>query len=968
MLVDDLARELNGLYEQPICNLVDEVNLRRTARGREAVTAREIVEIIAVEDSNSPAVRAFQMALRFWDVDDDSRLTASKGTHERRTQVLGELGLSEFKAAINDVYPVTGARHYVISSKPIWQQWYTPSIGSQLYWREYVKTLRGKGLSEDEVGELSRSVDDIMRRISAPFSEDPYQSKGLVVGHVQSGKTSHFAGLIAKAISSGYKLIIVLTGTIEMLRAQTQRRLDMELIGKENILQGRSEDDPDVLKDVDYVLDDPDWKKFVSFGDISEDPLAPGIIRLTTHSSDFRSLRQGLEALDFQKDKKHRGLPIFAQENLTGMPVRMLVLKKNSTNLQKVIRDLKSIHSNLQEVPALLIDDEADQASPNTRKNSPSPEPGDEDKKERTAINRHISTLLQLMPRAQYVGYTATPFANVFIEPDDYEDIFPKDFIVSLEPSNAYLGSHHFHDIEIDLERDKSDLSTSNEAAFARRVFARDDESERREIMRALDSFVLTGAIKKYRQDLGILGDYKHHTMLAHTSAFKATHSELKTLVDEAWAQGAYHSPETVSRLWSLLEDDFLALDKARNWNHAFPNDKKGLSDCIGAAIAEIQKNHSPAVIVNSDKDLESSPLDFIAGPQWRVVIGGAKLSRGFTIEGLTISYFRRRSSTQDALMQMGRWFGYRPGYGDLVRLFIGAAEKQGSQEIDLYDAFTATVRDEEDFRQQLKIYSELSSEDGTPEVTPFEVPPLVYQHFGWLRPTSRNKMHNVELSYEGYSEKFIEKARHLPYSPDTNTRNFKLFQDKLLPNLDQTGKFLDADGRRIDALYGIAPAFDVFSFSQEFEYSGDTLKPTAAFIKSSIENGTIEDFFIMIHFPNIEKVEYRDIPGASLALPIVRRSRRENYGGRFVGTEKRSRRPLDAVSGRKPETADPLADSLRNPTRASMLIEIVGENPHWKPEEHFAQPSQLAVLFGYVFPFESAPNKGRMAFRARTP
>ena len=473
MLANDVARELNGLYEQPICNLVEEVNLRRTARGQDAVSAQDLSAVLAVEDSNSPAVRAFQVAVRFWDEDDDSRLTAPKGSHERRKQVLELLGLHEFEREINDVYPVAGARHYVISDKQKWEQWYRPGIGNKFYWLHYRETLLAKGLTLDEVNDLSCSVDDIMRRISAPFSEDPYQSKGLVVGHVQSGKTAHFAGLIAKAISSGYKLVIVLTGTIEMLRAQTQRRLDMELVGKENILSGRSENDKDVLREVDYVLNDPDWESFLSFGrDISEDPLVPEIIRLTTHSSDFRSLRQGLDALDFQKDKKHRSLPIFSQENLEGMPVRMLVLKKNSTNLQKVIRDLKSIHSNLQEVPALIIDDEADQASPNTKKNSSVKESGDEEKKERTAINRHISTLLTLMPRSQYVGYTATPFANVFIEPDDYEDIFPRDFIVSLEPSRSYLGARHFHDIEIDLQRDTTDMAVSNEAAFARRIRA----------------------------------------------------------------------------------------------------------------------------------------------------------------------------------------------------------------------------------------------------------------------------------------------------------------------------------------------------------------------------------------------------------------------------------------------------------------------------------------------------------------
>lgn len=960
----EIAKELRALYEQPATDLVTEVNLRLVPRGLGPISAARIVESLVSQEPNAPQVIAFHQSLAFWDVNEDARFSESPGTLERRREVLTALGLVEFENNINQSYPVPGGSHYVIGSKEEWQAWYKPELGNGFYWHSYKRVLRQKRIETAEIEKLSASVDDVMRRLSSPSAANPYQSKGLVIGHVQSGKTSHFAGLIAKSISSGYRLIIVLTGTIELLRAQTQRRLDMELVGKENILNGRKESEVELLMDVDYVGDE-DWDRFVSFDrSIVSDPSVPNIIRLTTYKNDFKSLQQGLDALDFQQDKKRMDLPVYARENLAGMPVRLLVLKKNSATLKKVIRDLKSIHTNLQEVPALIIDDEADQASPNTKKPPLRKPEEDEGKKERTAINQHISTLLKLMPRAQYVGYTATPFANVFIEPDDYEDIFPKDFIISLEPSRSYLGSKHFHDVEVDHQRDRESMVESNEAAFVRGVYAFDDDSEIQELSKALDSFVLSGAIKLYRQSQGVEGDFRHHTMLAHTSAFKQQHRDLKELVEQAWQSCSFYSPIAVSRLWELLQSDFLALSIARNLQALFPSSKEELSNFIGEALALIDREASPVVLVNSDQDIEASALNFKDRREWRCVIGGAKLSRGFTVEGLTVSYFRRRTSTQDALLQMGRWFGYRPGYGDLVRLFIGRSEKHNDKAIDLYEAFTATVRDEEEFRASLKIYAEISEQTGTPMVTPAEVPPLVYQQLGWLKPTSRNKMYNAVLTTQGYSEKFIELARHLPYEPKRTRQNFDLFRQHIAVDLTEEGQFRNSDNNPIQCLFGIIDANKILAFLDKFNYSGETLKPTANFIRDSISNGTIEDFFVMIHLPSRDNVEYRQLDNPQLQLPIVVRKRRPGTGG-FVGTERRNRAPIEAVSGRNEEPSDPLVKKFRSPKRGSMLIELVGEGAFGDASSKLLNPEQVAVFFGFVFPHGSAPNRGKVAFQA---
>jgi hypothetical protein len=969
LLAKHLEAELKAMYESPISNLVDEVNLRLVPRGENAVQAKDIVQEITRGGLNSSTAIAFHTSLAFWDNNEDSKFRAQSGSHERRAEVLRELGLMEFADEINDSFPVTGARHYVISDVQKWEKWYSPNRGNKFYWLHYKKTLLRKGYDQNGIEQLSASIDDVMRGLPDPSAESPYQSKGLVIGHVQSGKTSHFTGLIAKAISSGYKLIIVLTGTIEMLRAQTQRRLDMELVGKENILNGRSEQDYELLSDVDYVLNDAEWEKFVKFNyNLVADPSVPQIIRLTTYKSDFKALKQGLDALDFQKDRKRSGMPIFHSENLEKMPVRLLVLKKNSTTLKKVIMDLKSIHTNLQEVPALIIDDEADQASPNTKAQSkrlPADSSNSEEevlKKERTAINGHISTFLKLMPRAQYVGYTATPFANVFIEPDDSEDIFPKDFIIPLVPSDQYLGAKHFHDLDSDPNLDTSDMSVSNEAAFVRAVTASTTDEEVSEISRALDAFVLTGAIKLFRRGRGVLGDFRHHTMLVHTSAFKEQHREMKRLVDRAWDEAGYSHPDGLERLWSLLESDFRKLNLARGWDDALPSSKDELSEALGQALSLFNRDASPVVVVNSDADLESRQLNFKESDEWRVIIGGAKLSRGFTVEGLTISYFRRKSTTQDALMQMGRWFGYRPGYRDLVRLFIGRNEETAKSEIDLYDAFTSVVRDEEEFRDKLKQYSERSVVDDSPLLKPSEIPPLVFQTLTWLRPTSRNKMFNAVLTEEGYSQKFIEKARHLPYDPETYRHNFGLFEDLILPSLVKTGRFSDGAGGFFEGIYGIVPASNIVEFTEAFKYSGDALKPTASFIRTSAQEGTITDFFVLIR--KNPSVPFRAVRGGTVPLPLIRRRRRTDGSSSLVGTEPKSRPPLMVISGKDPGLQDDLARSLKRETRASLLIELVLDQQFQEISEYI-DPSQVIPLFGFVFPFKSAPNRGRLAFQA---
>jgi hypothetical protein len=320
------------------------------------------------------------------------------------------------------------------------------------------------------------------------------------------------------AIDAGYRLVIVMTGTTDLLRTQTQRRLDMELVGRENLLRNISEDDTESF---DYH-DDPDWRegRFVRHGFRPSEIGRPDIIRLTTRDFDYRSLQQGISALDFER--RDRTKPFYDPVKLMACDARLVVVKKNGTVLRKLVKDLGKITARLTEIPAIVIDDESDQASPNTS----NPKKWQADQKERTTINRRIGELLSLLPRAQYIGYTATPFANVFIDPSDAEDIFPKDFLISLAPPAGYMGAKDFHDFDI---ADDGPGANSNEAAHVRWL-PDDDDADDSKLLEAMDTFVLSGAVKLYRE-AWCVGRFEHHTMLVHEGMKRTVHREEATVL-----------------------------------------------------------------------------------------------------------------------------------------------------------------------------------------------------------------------------------------------------------------------------------------------------------------------------------------------------------------------------------------------------------------------------------------------------
>lgn len=909
--------------------------------------------------TNAPLRKALHLAVAGWDAVTEGDWIDGSAPHtaQRRQRVYTLLGLDPAAAdAFDAAFPQTGDGSVVISE--YFEPWYTEERRAthEFYWRAYRNHLTASGGWEpDAIAKLDTATTRVVERLSDPTRPQAYQSKGLVVGYVQSGKTANFTGVLAKSIDAGYRLVIVLTGTVDLLRRQTQRRLDMELVGIENIFLGVDPDNTELAKDIDYFQDaDRVQGKFLRHGFQPSERGFTDIVRLTRHGSDYRSLNAGITALELHKRNKQKAL--FDPENLYASDARLAVVKKNASVLRRLVRDLKSIRSHLGEIPTLIIDDESDQASVNTS----NPKAWRQGQTGRTTINKLISELLGLLPRAQYVGYTATPYANVFIDPSDAEDIFPKDFLLSLERPREYMGVTDFHDVDAGFDDDKT-VENSNEKAFVRDLWASPGPAGDAELQAALDAFLLTGALKLYRQTrTNGKPSFRHHTMLIHESVNTAAHRDLAQSVRQVWGRAGYMTPTGLRRLAELMDDDFRPVSLARAPELPFPASFQELKPFVGETIGRVQgSGGNPVLIVNGDKDIDQQNLDFDMGSMWRILVGGTKLSRGFTIEGLTVSYYRRRTAQSDTLMQMGRWFGFRGGYRDLVRLYIGRAEPNGSSTMDLYEAFEAIVRDEEAFRGQLRKYAKLVN--GHPQITPRDIPPLVSQHLPTITPTARNKMFNAELVVRRSPGEPIEPTAY-PADPALVTANYH----RLLPVMQA------ADAARVltfppegkpdggtraggsfDALVGEVTAAVLLESLASLDWlRPDYFEPDLAYIREISGTG-VKSWIVIAPQP---KDRARQLEGLGMRGVAFRDRRRGDLFGAL--SDPKHRPPAARIAGAREGWGDAYIESLTRPARGALLI---------YPVVTSHRPNDVVVAFTLFAPKSATSPSGQVVqFRAK--
>lgn len=551
----------------------------------------------------------------------------------------------------------------------------------QPYLNSYCNFLENvRSWNENIVENLRVASKDIIARLPDPKVHARFQSRGLVVGYVQSGKTANMAALISRAADHGYRLIIVLAGIYKDLRSQTQDRLDQDVTGKSETI------DPSLL--VVHDESSPRWYRYTE----------------STLDGDFK-----LGTTPFDPNPE---------------TPKLAVLKKHPSVLEHFKNWISAADADLMKFPVLLIDDEADLASINTKyAREENGQPLDPSK-----TNLRIRELVSVFPKCSYVGFTATPFANVLIDADETEDLYPRDFIAVLEEPDGYFGTRQLFGLGMSPSALSPDESSDADVNLIRFLSNEDlDTLETFEdiqpgagaLQDSLIAFILSSCARLFRNQKD------HFSMLIHPSHQKIIHHQYRAVVlDELefLKQAATYPSKfksVVDQARAMWDQDFVRTSKQAD---VTPDQIPTFEDVWRFAKGLIDEIE--VIVLNSDSDDE---LDYKSDiPRRYIAIGGNRLSRGLTLEGLAVSLFLRNSDKYDTLLQMGRWFGYRKGYHDLTRIYVSE---------EMATAFSDLARVELELREDLKQYTE---QEHPP--TPLEIKPRIRAH-PTLAVTSALKM-----------------------------------------------------------------------------------------------------------------------------------------------------------------------------------------------------------------------------------
>ena len=632
-----------------------------------------------------------------------------------------------------------------------------PDRRASIEWRfakryqRFLKERRGWALPT-----LQRSddlTDRVMELIEDPGRPGSWDRRGMVVGEVQSGKTSNYIELICKAADAGYKFIVVLTGTTNSLRAQTQLRFDEGFLGWDTRLN--------------LALDARN--KRVGVGTVRGEPLLRAIPSTNAE-----------ERGDFN-------LRIANQFNvrLGGDPV-IMVVKKNGSVLRNLTRWARSLSplgtgETIPDTPILVIDDEADFASVNTRPSSP----GDDE--DPTVINGRIRELLNAFEQSVYIGYTATPFANIFIYPDQDagrhgRDLFPRDFLINLPVPSNHVGPTKVFGLPEgpdDDERPVPALPLVREVDDHHDLIPNVHRSNLTvgglpdSLTTAMKAFILACAARAARGQ-----DGEHNSMLIHVTRFVAVQDQVADLVrlelrdlQNRIRYGDGDSPNPViDQLRTMWLEDFEP--SSQTVRELYPDLMLGCTEVSWEAVNSKLVESSQRIQVKVINGAARDALDYWDHPEGlsAIAIGGDKLSRGLTLEGLSVSYYLRASRMYDTLLQMGRWFGYRPGYVDLCRLYTTD---------ELRDFYSHITMATDELRQEFDLMADRG-------MTPSEFGLRVRTHPAGLVITSANKMREGTRMTVSYSADISETISYDP-AHEINRRNHERFS-RFIASLGSTG------------------------------------------------------------------------------------------------------------------------------------------------------------------------------------
>lgn len=558
------------------------------------------------------------------------------------------------------------------------ESWYPGPREEDPNWSSLLGILRAEGWESRPLEDLDGSSTKVVAHLPNPHLTRPFESKGLVLGYIQSGKTTNFTAVIAKAADAGYRMFIVLSGIHRALRLQTENRLTEQL----------------------------------------SDPQSHAWHPLTTDHG--FSDNMSVDAL--AAPGSHRSLG---------------VVLKNPYWLRRVKRWLEGARpEQLTECPVLIIDDEADQASVSTSK------PG----REPTRINGLIRETLAVLPKVAYVGYTATPFANVLIDPTEAADLYPRDFIVDLPPPETYIGPEAIfgrEPLEFDPEGIVEDTGDGHDFIRTIQVDELEHLRPRGSATRhefepeptpslddALRYFLLSTAARRIRG-----AGNPHATALVHTSQHVDVHRRTADVIEghmrQLAARMGRREPGLFDSLRSMWEDESARVPAA-DW---------GLETVAWDDISRLLPIVSQEARVVVDNSASAERLQFDSSdPRVLIAVGGNTLSRGLTLEGLSVSFFVRTASAYDTLLQMGRWFGYRTGYADLTRIWM-------TDEMREWFHHLATV--EQEIRYDIARFE-------SEHLTPLELGVRIRTH-PQLAITAAAKMRSAQLAEASYSGRRIQ-------------------------------------------------------------------------------------------------------------------------------------------------------------------------------------------------------------------
>jgi hypothetical protein len=578
--------------------------------------------------------------------------------------------------------------------------WYQgPRTHASAHWsllRDHLANKEGPW-TEEMIRSLDLASTSVMEHLAPPKSQKSLTSKGLVLGYIQSGKTANFSAVIAKAVDEGYKLIVVLSGMHNNLRLQTQARLTEELVNPK----------PEACTTLTRIDEKGDFDR-----------------------------RQSVTA--------NRALG--SKDGFT-----LVVLKKNTHVLRSFNNWIeKASAETLKGCPTLIIDDESDQASVNTKEPDQDP----------TAINGHIRKLLGHFEVKSYIGYTATPFANVLINGDTEEDIYPRNFLICLEKPPTYFGPEElFGRMGIDGDDEKKPLPVTRIIPELEDNMVDGEEVIPDSLKTAIKSYILSATLRLFRGQRD-----QHIMMLVHTSHLIAEHDKVHVWVKD-YLEKLQLDFDSLSELpddfKQILIDDHFITSKFITQQDSKVDLKKFFIE-VKRFVERIE------IILENSKS--SDRLSFERDePLWGIVVGGNTLSRGLTLEGLTVSYFTRNSKQYDTLLQMGRWFGYRKGYVDLTRLFVSKKMKRNFYHL-------ATVEQE--------IRDEINTMAANGE-RPIDIA-LRIRSFPNLNITASNKMRNARKASLTFSGSKIQFRTINTSDPNLKDKNFKALEG-LLSNIHKS-------------------------------------------------------------------------------------------------------------------------------------------------------------------------------------